>query len=251
MKIKMIDSDWLWYGVILTIFPLALVLGLYYISGHKVEELDYIPDLILVSFAVAVNLASVINSSKLKYENIGKIYTRLPMFSCLICLGVYYYLVGVAINLSEELLKLELLLEENPESFNKIAIEIKTFLNKNINESLWVFFLILSFIVILINTILGRIIEKKEEEINGEEYEKLVLEIRQLLRESKHTMSIEDYGKVITDTKKFLKSEKLVIGAKQIIDEEGEGMNPESYNNIKEKAKQIINRERGKSGDKK
>jgi len=243
MKLKIINSDWLWYGVILSVLPLVLVLGFYRLSGHKVGEIDYIPDLILVSFAVAVNLASSVNSSKLKNENIGKTCARISTFSWIICLACYYFLVGVAINLSEELLKLEMLVEENPESLSMVATEIKSFLNRKMDEIPWVAYITPACVIIFLSAVLGRSIEEKEDSLNNEECEQIVAAVREFLKESKNTLSSEDYGKVIADTKKFLRSEKLIVGAKQFVDEDAEGINTDGYQNIMEKAKQIVNQE--------
>lgn len=246
---KVINSDWLWHGVILSVLPLLLVLVLYILSGHKIEEVDFVPDLILVSFAVAVNLSSCATSSKLKDEDWGKFCIRISILSMILCFAGYYFLVGIAINLSEELLKLEILAEENPETLTAIASDIKTFLNGNLNSIPWIAYIIVSVAIIAFNASFGLSIEKKEAVKNTEDYEQISSDVRRFLKEKKSELEKEDYEKILADIRKFLHGEKMMIGATQLLNEDADGMNPDSYEGMAEKAEQIIAKRGGEKGD--
>lgn len=244
---KAINSDWLWHGVILSVIPLVLVFALYVLSGHKIEEIDFVPDLILVSFAVAVNLSSCATSSKLKNEDFGKFCIRMSILSMILCFAGYYFLVGIAISLSEELLKLEILAEENPETLTAIASDIKSFLNGKLDSTPWIAYILASVAIIIFNASFGLSIEKKEAVKNAEDYEQISSDVKRFLKEKKNELNEEDYEKILADIKKFLHGEKMIIGATQLLSEHTDGMNPDSYEGMAEKAEQIIMKKGGKT----
>lgn len=215
-------SQWLCFGVFFSAIPLIVVLFIYHTMGYKVEELEYIPDLILVSFAVAVNALGSAYSKGTKNEIIEGIGMFLSLVSMLICFAGYFVLVGRVIDLNEELKKLEIMTEEKPELLSEAVPEIKLFLEQNVNNIQWSIYRCLALILIIINAILGVIMEikqflqEKKERVNSEDYEQIATNFRQFLKEKKSELLAEDYERIKIEIDQFLKQKKIETETKQL-----------------------------------
>lgn len=160
MRMKIFQ--WLCFGVICSAIPLVFALFFYHTMGSEVEELEYVPDLILVSFAVAVNAFGSIFGRNAKNEFTEGFCMFLSVVSMLFCFAGYFILVGYVINLNEELYKLEILTEENSEIIEEIVSDIRNALKRNNEEIKWPIYKGTSLLLILINTLIVIIVEIKQ-----------------------------------------------------------------------------------------
>lgn len=87
---------WIFYGTFLTILavPLAIIFDL--ILGFRIDQirLDWLPDIILVNFSVAVNLRSLFADKKKKLpekeESLYDIFTQIAMLLSIIFYVAFY-----------------------------------------------------------------------------------------------------------------------------------------------------------------
>ena len=86
-------QNWLYYGVFMTVFavPLAILLDL--IIGFRMEQikLNWLPNMLLANFAVAVNLRSLWEGKKISQpEKQQSAYSKLINIAMLISIILYF-----------------------------------------------------------------------------------------------------------------------------------------------------------------
>lgn len=90
---------WTFFGVVFSALPLVLVLGIYKIVGVTIEAIDYVPDLLLVAFAIIVNtLGNGICSDKNLPKALKLFNSVITICSGLLCFGAYFAIFGMSIN---------------------------------------------------------------------------------------------------------------------------------------------------------
>lgn len=153
---------WFWFGVLLSILPFILVLLFYMILDYDITAIEFVPDLILVSFAVAVNLGSLSQWDATKNKNLHAACSVFSYLSMLLCFAGYFILVGRALEMNAEFLKVEEMIKMNPDSVEEVLSKIETFQEQRIKGVQWNFFIIGACVIALINAVLGFIIEGME-----------------------------------------------------------------------------------------
>lgn len=86
-------ARWIGFGVILSMLPFLLAIGFCRIVGLEVEQTEYIPDLLLVTFAIAVNALSS-TTDGFKNKVLSAIFSILSLISMIICSCGYFFLFG-------------------------------------------------------------------------------------------------------------------------------------------------------------
>lgn len=86
-------ARWMGFGVVLSALPFLLAIGFYKIVGLEVERTEYIPDLLLVTFAIAVNALSSATDG-FKNKVLSTIFSILSLISMIICSCGYFFLFG-------------------------------------------------------------------------------------------------------------------------------------------------------------
>lgn len=219
MKSKI--GQWLLFGVIFSAIPLIIVLIVQDSLNSPVEKRDYVPDLILVSFAIVVNALGNAYGRNTKNEKIEEACLAFSLIAMSFCIGFYFSLIGHAISLNQELLKLEIIAKENPELMWDIVSDIKSAFEESNNNINWLLYICWSLGIAIISAVFGVVMEikqyykEKKERIN-EENEKI------------NAMKPEN---VISSLEQFLKTRKnespadyqeLVSGIYQLVEKETE-----------------------------
>ena len=145
-----------------SVFPWLFVIIGYRSLGSPLEGKDYIPDLLLVTFAVAVNALSNAWGRNTKSETVETICLFVSGVSMLICCGFYFLLIGYAINMSETLSKLELITMDQTELAADVVLDITESLKSLVEKPQWNTFKYISVVLGIGCTFLGALVEKQQ-----------------------------------------------------------------------------------------
>lgn len=215
-------AQWLCFGVFFSVVPLALIFPIYGALGYQLEARDYVPDLILVSFAIAVNALGNAYGRNTKNEALEETCMFLSVASMILCAAYYYFLIGHTMNLNAELLKLAVITEENPELMKDVVSEIQITLEEKLNNMNWSIFMYSSYFVAGISAAFGIAMElkqyrkEKKMRIAAKDYEQVLRMLEQFLKEKKSELSAEEYKTLILETTQFVQSKKVEAESKQL-----------------------------------
>ena len=81
---------WLAFGVLLSILPLILVMSQYWSLNKERAELDFFLDLLLVTFAVAVNLLGLTTDGKIIVKWAKILCIIIPVIAMIFCVAMYF-----------------------------------------------------------------------------------------------------------------------------------------------------------------
>lgn len=137
---------------VLSIFPLGFVVWAWHFSGSKILDYEYIPDLIMVAFAVCVNIFNMAWDRKK-----DTLFAIISIVFLLICVAAYYYTIGVMVDLSEQLEKFTIVFEEHPNNLSQSAQDLKDFLENRLDKFEWGELLVCSIVILVICMIFGTI----------------------------------------------------------------------------------------------
>lgn len=90
---------WLLYGVFLCLIPLLLIAIFDWIAGYdfKLLRLKYVPDFLLMTFAIASNALSYATDKEKKVSNIIKNFCKLfSILSMFYCVVIYARIIDIS-----------------------------------------------------------------------------------------------------------------------------------------------------------
>lgn len=157
---------WAYYGVVLSVLPFTLVLVRNWVSGENVPMIDYFLDLLLITFAVAVNALSIVtDKAKQIWEAMRTVCKILSDISAFFCIAMYFSFFEYCF-LSDKLLDQFMKIDFSAEniSLNQDALKEFEMLKQLVeelspkNEQL-ITFIIISIVLLVINTIIGIVVE--------------------------------------------------------------------------------------------
>lgn len=160
-------SRWLVYGVLLSVGPFTLLVVRNWIVDNRVLELEYLLDLLLITFAIAVNALSLITDKGKKIrKEIKGVCEFLSGLSMLFCIAIYFSFFENCF-LKDKLLEQFMAIDyysvenilSNEEYFKRLEItkQLVTELNPK-NEKL-VIFIVITVGILIINSIIGIVAE--------------------------------------------------------------------------------------------
>lgn len=161
---------WIYYGVVLSIVPFTLVLVRNWVIGNKVPTIDYFLDLLLITFAIAVNALSLVtDKSKQIWEEMRSVCKILASLSVIVCIALYFSFFEYCFlndKLLEQFMEIDFSVENI--SLNEDAFQEFEMLKQLVeelspkNEQL-VIFIIVSVVILVINSIIGIVVEVVDE----------------------------------------------------------------------------------------
>lgn len=203
---------WLCFGVFFSVFPWLLVMIGYHSLGRPLEGKDYIPDLLLVTFAVAVNALSSVCGRHTKNETIENFCLFISGVSMLVCCGFYFLLIGYAINMSETLNKLELITTGQAELAAEVVSDIAESLKDLADNPQWNTFKYISVFLGVSCALLGVGVERKqylkEKQEKQLDYVHITNELREFLQGARKTLPSDDYQKLLENITAIMKEER-------------------------------------------
>lgn len=161
---------WIYYGVVLSVLPFTLVLIRNWVSGNSVPMIDYFLDLLLITFAIAVNALSIVtDKAKQIWEVMRTTCKILSSLSVIFCIAMYFSFFEYCF-LNDKLLEQFMNIDFSVEniSLNEEALQEFEILKQVVeeltpkNEQLMIF-IIISVVILVINSIIGIVVEVVDE----------------------------------------------------------------------------------------
>lgn len=157
---------WVLFGVVLSIIPFTLVVIRNWVIDHKVLELEYLLDLLLITFAIAVNALSLItdNEKQIRME-MRVLFGIVSGVSMLICIAMYFsFYEDCLLNdkLLEQIMTIEYSAEDislNEDAFQKLELTKQMIAELSPKSERLVMLIKFSMVILLINGIIGLVVE--------------------------------------------------------------------------------------------
>jgi len=179
----------------LSIFPLGFVVWAWHFSGSKILNHEYIPDLIMVAFAVCVNIFNMAWEKKNNHAESMIVIISIIFF--LICVAAYYYTIGVMAELSEQLEKFSRVYNEYPEALQEYAGDLQDFLENRLAKFRWNELLLCSIAILGICIVFGTIMVVRNVNLLNKASAKLPDDLHDLLEDAEMNLEETSYQKVV------------------------------------------------------
>ncbi len=157
---------WLYYGVVLSVLPFTLVLIRNLASNKSVPMIDYFLDLLLITFAVAVNALNIVTDKAKQMSEVMRTACKiLSNLSVIFCIAMYFSFFEYCYlndKLLEQFMQIDISVENSSLDVNALR-EFRT-LKKLVgelspkNEQLMIF-IIISVIILITNSSIGIVVE--------------------------------------------------------------------------------------------
>ena len=184
----------------LSIFPLGFVVWAWHFSGSKILNHEYIPDLIMVAFAVCVNIFNMAWDKK-KDGHLESLFSIFSIVFLLICVAVYYYTIGVMAELSEQLEKFSIIYDEHPEQLQQSAQDLKNFLENRLDKFRWNELVACSIVILGICVVFGTIMVVRNFHLQSKDSIKLPDDLSDLLENAEKNLINTEYEALVYKVK--------------------------------------------------
>lgn len=164
---------WIVFGVLFSVLPFMLMVIRNWVINHEIFELEYLLDLLLITFAIAVNALSLIaDNGKQIHTGMRIVCGGLSGLSMLICASLYFSFFEYC-QINDKILEQFIMFDDslenimsNEDVFRRLEIlkQMKAELNPR-SERL-IAFIILSAAILILNLIIGIVVEIVDERRN-------------------------------------------------------------------------------------
>ena len=163
-------SRWILFGVIFSILPFTLVVLCNWGINHKIYELEYLLDLLLITFAIATNALSLItDDGKQIHPGMKMICGALSIISMLLCISMYFYFFEyylVTNKMLEQYTMFDVSFENNltnEDIFRKLEVLEQMSAEFSPNGERLIILIKISVAILIINLIVGIVVEVADE----------------------------------------------------------------------------------------
>lgn len=157
---------WLYYGVILSVVPFTLVLVRNWVIGNQVPKIDYFLDLLLITFAIAINALNIVtDKAKQIWEEMRIVCRILSSLSVIFCIAMYFsFFEYCYINdkLLEQFMEIDYSIENitlNEDAFQEFEMLKQLVEELSPKNEQLVIFIIISVVILVVNAIIGIVVE--------------------------------------------------------------------------------------------
>lgn len=157
---------WILFGVIFSILPFTLVVICTWGTNHKILELEYLLDLLLITFAVAANALSLTKDDEKQIRpGMRMICETLSFISSIYCISIYLYFFShylVTNKMLEQYILFDGSLENNltnEDNFRRLEILKQMSAEFSPKRERLIVLILISVVILIINLIIGIVVE--------------------------------------------------------------------------------------------